>query len=89
MQLFIKTLRGRTIVVEVDEAAAIDNLKEAIYEKEGVHPNHQRLLFAGKQLEEGRTLLDYQIQKESTLQLARRLRAGPPCGARQCSRKTT
>ncbi len=80
MQLFVKTLTGRHITVEVDCGATIDDLKEAIFDSEGVPAVHQRLLFAGKQLEDGRTLADYRIAKESTIQLTRRIRAGPPCG---------
>lgn len=80
MQLFVKTLTQRTITVEVDRGATIDDLKEAIFDKDGVPTAHQRLLFAGKQLEDGRTLLDYRIANESTIQLSRPIRAGPPCG---------
>eukprot|EP00617_Octactis_speculum_P004996 CAMPEP_0185791254 /NCGR_PEP_ID=MMETSP1174-20130828/158269_1 /TAXON_ID=35687 /ORGANISM="Dictyocha speculum, Strain CCMP1381" /LENGTH=123 /DNA_ID=CAMNT_0028486179 /DNA_START=431 /DNA_END=802 /DNA_ORIENTATION=- len=76
MQLFVKTLDGKTVTVDAEEEDTIEDIKNRIMEKEGVPTDQQRLIFGGKQLEGQKTLADYDVKEDSTFHMVLRLRGG-------------
>jgi len=76
MQLFVKTLTGKTVSIEVEEGESIEDVKAKIAEKEGIPPEQQRLIFGGQQLQDSKTIDDYDVGDDATLHLVLRLRGG-------------
>lgn len=76
MQIFVKTLHGKVITLDIEPSDTIASLKSKVQDKEGIPPNQQRLIFAGKELDDNNILSDYSIQKDSTIHLVLQLKGG-------------
>jgi hypothetical protein len=74
IQVFFKTLTGKNLTLDLDPNESVENVKKLIHEKEGIPPDQQRLVFSGKQLDDGKLLSDYDVKSESTVHLVLRLR---------------
>lgn len=80
-QLFVKSINGNTRTIEAEQTDTISTIKERIFDKEGIQPNEQRLIFAGKSLDNEKTIGEYNIEPESTIHMSLRVRGGSKCGS--------